>query len=284
MADDYEIVDLGVDWVTATATTKASTNALWNSGMRWMIDEHKQGNDKRLWNFKGYDGFKSGAVAVGARPDSVIVRISGGLARQHFEEAFRVCTNISRLDQQVTVRSKRQAGKVISSCYRRALCKSRQSNRGPSVSILKHSNGSATLYLGQRISEKFGRVYDKGAESQLPVMQGAVRFEYEAKGSVALLEAKALAKSGNAPHHILERVSKFALDRIGRLEWMSAKTQTIVLHRAATDKERSLEWMRVGVRPTALRLAELGWAQEVLDCLGVDEIARYLPARLKRRA
>lgn len=284
MADTYEIVDAGVDWLTATATTKQSRRRLYNAGLEWMEDEHKQGNERRCWDFKGYDGFKSGAVSVGTRHDSSIVRISGGLARQHFKEAFKLCTNISRIDQQVTVRPTRSPGQVISSCYRRALSKSRKTNSGSTVSILKHSNGSATLYLGQRVSERFGRVYDKGAESELPVMQGCVRFEYEAKGSVGLLEAKCLAASSSPQDHVIERVSRFVQDRIGRLEWNSANPQTFVLHRGATDYDRSLKWMRECVGPTAKRLAAHGLAAQVLDCLRVDEIISMLPERQRRRA
>jgi hypothetical protein len=284
MAETEEIVDIGVDWITATATTKTSKQKLWNCGMRLMKDEHRQGNEKRVFEWRGYSGLKSGGVSVGTRDDSSIVRISGGLARAHFAEVYRCCTNVTRLDQQVTVRSDRHPQKVIADAYRRALKTSKKSKHGPQVTILKSSNGTSTVYLGARVSEKFGRVYNKGEESQLPVFDGCVRYEYEAKGDQAMLEIKHLMSSQSLDHAIHERLSWFIKARTGRHKWMLANPQTIVLHRPSRDYARSLEWLRASVSPTVRRLIVAGYAEQVRNCLSIEELDQALSWQRKRRA
>lgn len=270
MAADWKIVNAGVDWVTCTGNTEQSRKRVFNLGMRLMDQELKRGNERRVWSFEGYKGFKAGGIQVGARESGSVLRITGGLADEHFNKAYDVCDNVSRLDLQFTARVDRAPAKVIACEYRRALKHSRSLKRGPTVDIWKSSNGSATCYLGQRVSERCARIYDKGRQSLLPVLDGCVRYELELKGAAAKLFSAHLANSRSRRRFAVDQVLQFVEIRGCRPELTGANLQTIVLHRPAADCARQLQWLRDGVRPTVQRLIAAGLEDAVLNCLGLE--------------
>lgn len=274
MASDgnSETIDVGIDYLTVTGTTRQSKQRVYNFGMRLVDQERKRGNDRRLWNWKQYDGFKSGSVSTGTRDDSAIVRIAGSLAREHYREAFDAGTNCSRVDTQVTVRPGVDAQRWISSEFKRALAWSNTLRKKPAVQMLWSNNGTATIYLNKRVSDQFGRIYDKGRESLLPVLDGCVRYEVEYKGDQAMHRLKSLVSS-STPHSVIcSDLHQFFKLRTCRPPWKPEGTQTLVLHRIPTDQSRQLQWMRECVSPTVRRLVECGLAQEVYDCLSLADV------------
>jgi DNA relaxase NicK len=281
MPDSDEVVDCGVDWLTVTANTKSSIIRLLDYSHNAMRDEREAGNEKRGFSFKGYEGFKCGGISYGARSDSALLRVSGGLARQHFTSAYHVATNCSRIDLQTTVRTKQSPNARIASAFKRALRHSRKLKRGPAVNLWRSSNGTATLYLGQRVSERFGRVYNKGAESLLPVLEDCVRYEVEYKGDMAMHQFKQLANTRSPALFINSEVHRFFRARACPPEFKPENTQTNVLHRMATDQRQQLEWIAKCVRPTVQRLCASGLAQEVYDCLQLGEVMLALEQKNK---
>jgi len=274
-----EVVDAGVDWVTITATTKSSALRLLEYGHSAGVSEQAQGNEKRDFQFKGYNGWRVGAVSYGARPDGAIFIARGGLAREHYRSAFEAGTNCSRIDCQVTVRSPVPPERQILNAYKSALKFSRTLRRGPRVDIHRSSQGSSTCYLGSRASEKFGRIYDKGNESLLDVLDGCVRYETEFKGAAALQQIKRVAYSKDPTHQCIREVSEFARIRHVPLELARTNPQTFVLQSRACDHQKSLDWIRLCIRPTVERLVDRGLAAEVYDCLNVGKILQALDTR-----
>jgi len=283
MASDWPIVDAGVDWMTCTGNTRSSRARLFAVGMRMLSGELSAGNEKRVWSFEGYKGFKSGGVQVGARPESAVLRLTGGVANEHYREAFSACDNVSRLDLQFTARVDHEPTKVIAGEYRRALRRTKNHLRGPSVDLWKSSRGSATLYLGSRASERCARVYDKGNESSHEAMVGCVRYEIELKGHAALHWTKVLVAEVYPRPWIVAQVVQFVESRGCAPRVNCRQCETIVLHATATDTARSLEWLRIQVRPTVARLLKAGLRQEVLDCLTIHPVGLTAPASSRRK-
>lgn len=266
-----ETVDVGVDYFTITGTTQSARQKVWNFGMSIVDQERHRGNVRRLWNWKAYQGFHCGSAEVGHRDDSAIVRVAGGLAREHYRKAYEVCTNCSRIDAQVTVRADREPQKLIASEFKRALKWSEGFDRKPAVDMHWSNNGTATAYFNKRVSDRFGRIYDKGAQSSLPVMDGCVRYELEFKNDVALWQLKSLATS-DSPHRTIARdLSHFFRFRKCLARWNPAGRQTLVLQMPAADRERQLEWIAKSVRPTVERLIADGELHRVINALGLSE-------------
>jgi len=114
----------------------------------------------------------------------------------HMETLLRDCANaggyITRLDL-----AKDSRGQAIDlpSIYQSL---ERQGNTGTARNWteLRSNNGGYTLYVGSRTSEKFIRIYDKAAESQLP-NELWQRFEIETKGVVARAISASLLNTAN---------------------------------------------------------------------------------------
>jgi DNA relaxase NicK len=282
MAEPQKVVDWGVDWLTVTGTTKKSRSELENFGLRLMREETAYGNESRPWSFKGYEGWRSGAVEVGTRSDSSIVRIAGGLAREHFTEAYHTATNCSRIDFQATVTNGVSPQEWIHRQFKRAYRWSKDFQKKPEVRMLWSNQGTGTLYLNKRVSEQFGRIYDKGEQSLVPVFEGAWRAEVEYKGAMAFHQLKNLVGACDRRSYLYQSLHRFFNVRTCQLELNPANIQTIVLHRPASDERRLLEWMRKCVRPSVQRLIAAGRLQEVIDSLELPKSAEASKTKLKR--
>lgn len=282
----FEIIECGVDWITATAKHKQSIRRLWNEGHRQIQNETRQGNEKRLWSFNGYQGFKSGSVQLGRRADGVCVRLSGGFANEKWRRIFEQCDNVSRLDLQVTVKTSGDPIREIGRVYREASKHSRKLKRGPTVSTFRTSRGSSTVYLGSRQSDNFGRCYDKERESGLDYYQGCVRFEREVKNDLALHLCAALYEELAPTPFILAQVGKWYLNRGVSHRWSGQSPLFIKSPARATDSSRQLRWIRSAVAPTVARLIARGLHAEVLDALNLRRTASGHAAvlRLKKTA
>lgn len=282
----FEVIECGVDWITATAKHKQSTRRLWNEGYRQIQNETRQGNEKRLWSFNGYQGFKSGGVQLGRREDGVCVRLSGGFANEKWRRIFEQSDNVSRLDLQVTVRTGKEPLHEVSRVYREASKYSRSLKRGPTVSTFRSSRGSSTVYLGSRQSDNFGRMYDKERESGLDYYQSCVRFEREVKNDLALHLCAALAVASCTNDFILAQVGQWFLNRGVSRRWSGRSPLFIKSPPRATDSSRQLRWIRQAVAPTVARLISRGLQSEVLDALNLRRTASGHAAvlRLKKTA
>ena len=277
-----DVVDFGVDWFTCTGNTKASKARLCNLGARLIKKEAGYGNTKRNWHFEGYEGFKSGGVAVGTRSTGSIVVCSGREARDYWRECFDACDNVSRLDIQYTARAERSPAYTINRSRREALRHAKTLRRPPKVSLWSEHGGSNTLYLGKRVSENFGRIYDKATESQSPVFQGCVRFEREVKGNLALQLSKYLYPQRTHRDRILAEVQGFMQRRGVPYVGTADKLKLLNSPRRKTDIARKQQWLKEQVRPTVQLLSEYYSIEDIANWLGLSQLKQTNLKLLKR--
>jgi hypothetical protein len=263
------IVQVGVDWLTCSATRRASARRLTAIGRRILSAEERRGNIRKLWHFSGYDGLHCGGVQVGERYDGACVRLTSGLADDHWLAAYQEADNLSRIDLQVTVRYGRDPRQIISQHYREALCFTKRHPRGATVDLWKSSNGSSTLYLGQRCSDNFGRIYDKGRESKVDTLRNCVRYERECKGDVAKAMGHLLARSRNRKPQIVAEVSSFITARGVSQGFALSPMTSIEVPAKISDHDRLLSWLTVQVSPSVKQLIAAGRYNEVLIALGL---------------
>lgn len=240
-----------------------------------MGSEERRGNEMRPWSFAGYEGFKCGSAQLGTRHDGTCIRISSGVAFDHWLEVWHAAEKFSRADLQLTLRVDGPPSRTISSVYHRALHHSRKSKRGPTVSLLKSSNGTATVYLGRRVSDVFMRCYDKGAESGLDHYENSVRFEVELKGDACLPVVRHCASSTRplltAAGYVLGQYSKRGVS----ISLPAKPSYAISVPRKRSDIEKKLRWLETSVRPTVQLLIALGHSVDVrrsLDWSGASPI------------
>lgn len=272
----------GVDWVTLSGMGGDTTEELaWRSD-RLLQEEFRQGNNKRPWGMSGFNGFKCGHVQYGWRGKEVMVRLGGDVAAEHWRDLYRVSDNCSRIDCQVTVNNGEDPGVIIRRAYQRARAWARGQPKGGGVSILETTNGPSTIYFNRRVSDRFGRIYDKGAQSKLEAYQGAVRWEVEFKNRSAKIVSTTLAASDRDEAQCVEVVDGFMSKR--RSSWhprklsqsktsavptLSSEHMTRPMFKSLSDADRQLTWLRHNVSRTVQDLLERGLGEETLSALGL---------------
>ncbi len=272
-----EMVDCGLDWCTFTAPNPNLGLNLASHAEKFIRAEELRGCIMRPWTMAGYEGFNCGQVAAGIRAEGGIVRLSGSMAQRHWKEFYDKAKGCSRFDAQVTYRYADLPGRVIAAAFNGAHRKRKRDGRGATVSIWREAGGASTLYLGKRVSNRFGRVYDKGAESGLACYANCVRWELEVKGNMAWSNIVDLA----------QRTEQFADDECQAAQktiihaWLmdyfgcrgilpESTTVELALVTSASvksDLHRRLDWLRTQVRPTVESIASLGFAADVFTTL-----------------
>ena len=154
-----EVLDCGVDYITATATRKPFIKDLYDVGYALLDSEALAGNSVRAWRGLGYAGKSSGSVSVGIGEQGAIVRLSSGVARDNWSEPFLCSTNISRLDVQVTVRSGVEASEVLRKHWKSIGRHRSKMARPVKAKMITTHLGAETIMLGSRASDRYGRIY-----------------------------------------------------------------------------------------------------------------------------
>lgn len=265
------VLDCGVDYITSTATHQPFIRRLYDVGYLLIESEASEGNSVRKWRGLGYAGTVCGSVSVGIGEQGAIVRLSSGVARDEWVKPFLCSTNTTRLDVQVTVRFGVEASVKLREHWE-AIGRVRQKMAKPQkAKLISDHAGPQTIMLGSRSSDRYGRIYDKGLESQLPELQGAVRYEMETKNIVASTLAKILAQEPLERARVIPPLLQWIQKRTGPLGLATYSAEGVPCpgkSRAGHDKIR---WIGTSVRPCVTELVRLGRLKEVIEALGLSE-------------
>lgn len=284
------LVSCDVDWITLTETRKGSRSRLQNLAVPLIEKEQQRGNQIRAWGMAGYEGLCAGQCQVGTGSQGAIVRLSSVLAAQKWRELCAHADGCSRLDLQLTVRHPTKVDHLIARHFRQASSYRREHGSVSTVSLFRSSDGSATLYLGKRISERFGRAYDKEKESTQPEWARCIRYELELKGDRASSALDHLRRTHTESSDSETSGTPAALASNGALQssWISSTVSgffrgrgvvlPIVTNPLSTtsdpapkaDLQRKLEWARKSLRPTVALFASHGKLSELLAALGLQ--------------
>ena len=112
----------------------------------------------KRWQWKGYDGYQGEGFRYGMRNEEGIVILSGLRASEDWQEFAVKARRCTRIDLAVTVTLKEKDTGLASRLYRSGV-----ERNDANLGYVERSIGGSTLYLGSRTSERYGRLYDKGA-------------------------------------------------------------------------------------------------------------------------
>lgn len=278
-----ELIDTGVDWYTGTLSDHKRIPKLVRKCALRIDSESAAGNDRRVWSQYGYEGFSCGGIRFGSRPDGFIVQLSGPTAQQHWREYFNICDNTSRIDLQVTVRYHTDTSQKIAQHYKSARRFHARGLTRRRVTILKSTDQSATIYLGSRQSNYFGRVYQKDRESGLDHYQNCVRYEMETKSDGARVLADTLYRHSSAEDAGVSIVTRFLKGSGINLPSLSHhQTALKCISRMRSDNYRRLEWLTLQVQPSVQHLLASGKIELVIEALGLTEYVRPLSGKSRK--
>jgi len=221
----------------------------------------------------GYKGLVAGPVFAGARQDGAILRCSGFTADKIIAIARPPTARCTRVDLALTVWLEQddpgRAGRAREQST--AVRESDPASKVKTITFIDGCGAGDTLYLGSRTSELFGRVYDKGRESNAPEYAFAWRYEVEYKG----LSARAfLAEWSTAVNRrawelgvVLSWFKDRGIEVPVQAESVACTRVEVPKHR--TDPEKTMEWLRTGVAPSVRRLLDYYDKESILKVLGL---------------
>lgn len=259
-----------IDWVTFTASKPPARQHFWNLGLELVKLAAAPDLPIRRWKWKGYDGQHAQGVTLGRRDDSDILQLSGPFADEHFDLVYSHADNVTRIDLAVTVKVEGDVSGIIDAHQREVLKWKQEKPRTLTVGCIYDEGKPATLYLGQRVSDLFCRIYDKHLESGRPDYEGCVRYEVEIKGAPAERTSAWLYSAGNRASCIRDGVYKHCVQRgltprFGGLDG-AVRINTI---RPVSDADSRLAWLSASVRPVVERLLAADRADAVIAALGL---------------
>lgn len=267
-----------VDWLTITCKGSENQNTLYQAAKEKMRQMRDQGNDLKAWKFKGYGGLQCQGYRWGIRPDSSILVLSGLDANENWAPALDLATNITRIDLAVTVRLDAPLPRYAEGIYETLAETPGIPESQRSFKFIKNQHGGETLYINSRLSDQYGRLYDKGRENpkKIDLPPGTLwRYEVEFKQDRANRIARTLqtcAKSGQlVDRAICETVQKwfFARGCPSLIYSTPGEGMSLALESRVTDDQATLDWLSVSVSPSVKRLCAKGKKRDVLMALGI---------------
>ena len=267
------LTSIGCDYITATASSPDYAQRLHSLASALFRHQSLIGNEPKAWGMAGFKGWKCGSVQVGTRDKEVIVRLSSDAAYISWSSLMDHAENVSRMDLQATIRIPDDVTKRIDGYKRRARRDSASSGNRKRVRWVQEHHGGYTLYLGNRQSNVFGRIYDKHAESKMVQHKACIRFEAQYQDKMALYVARELHRVPSPIPHIASYLCQFFQSRAVGLELPYDAGATYSCSRPRSDAEKNLEWLQKSVRPCILRLIDSGLGEEVYRALGLIDDA-----------
>lgn len=276
---NLELVSFGCDWITAVANEPESSGNLLESAAMLLHTRSQLGFKVRGWGMAGFSGFATSGVQFGERNNEAIVRLSSDVAHDYWRDFYALANTVTRFDLELTTRSDELAKRRVTRAYKQARRHCDGAPGHPNVTIISSTRGGTTCYLGQRVSDAYGRIYDKGAEAQTDAWSNCVRHELEMKKVLAAKCSADLFRSPSPQHTTISVVQGFFSRRGCPIPGFSAN-KSYSTYRPPTDTERQIRWLRNQVRPTVASLCDLNLLQIVLDNLGLsDKVLTYEECR-----
>jgi hypothetical protein len=267
--------DTVIDFLTVTFRCARE----WAESVKQIERFVDSGRKRRPWFFYGYSGCSNtteeGHLATGKGTRGGIVQASGEISNLLCREYDRWMPDkikFTRVDLALTFTLNRRLPLVRNAA---------EHPREDWTVVLPHANrGGGTLYVGNRKSNTFGRLYDKGAElnQRLPKRQPIEteylwRAELETKAERARAMFSGVVKaqaSGDLRGFIADTTLNWFSERGVYLPIIPDSSSIISVARRAVDDVRSLKWLHEQVRPCIWRLAENGKISAVAEALDVQ--------------
>jgi hypothetical protein len=240
--------------------------------MHLLAWEEREGEMRRYFGMKGYQGERCGRIRYGERADGRLVMLSGDVAHKELERGIALADNCSRIDLAVTVRQEPFDPDLERNTYTAYVLSPMREGKRARATLIQSDDSGSTFYLGSRDSELFCRLYNKQQESKDAHYTNCHRYELELKGDRAGETATRYANTVSQPDFTWCLVYDYLYQR-GITPIFGTQTD---LHltpgfRRRSDTDKQLEWLAHQVRPTVDRLREFGKAREAHSALWPDD-------------
>lgn len=261
-----------IDYYTCTTPSE-------KHGLNWMyiFNEHKNRimstgskvTTKRQW---GFDLTHIGGLSFGFNDINKMYLLvaSSADAQLTWQKVLPTAKNISRIDLALTFRVLGRLT-LVEDVWEEV-----KGNGGKiGYRTIQKSRGGATLYVGSRQSDQYGRFYDKHQESPDAYPEGTYRMEVEFKkprSKVVFDKLYKAMKSGkNDPKYIADTVVGWFLKRGVDLKLDVGKDAIpATVTKSLTSDKKKARWLRTAVAPTLVDLTGRNEYKLVAEALGLS--------------
>jgi hypothetical protein len=221
----------------------------------------------------GFQGHKTKGSFFGTRADDACLVLSGPGIAPLARKAITVASNVSRFDLQFTSWTNGDVPHIALDAYSAVKAERVQSGRTGGVSlVIAHPSGEC-CYVNRRVSDAFGRIYDKATEAKLGEPRTVWRYEVEYKRKMAKRVARRWAELEKPAEWTIGRVSQFFVDKGVPRSAIPRANLSISLDVAALDRDRrTLAWLQEVVRVTVRRQVFIHGLPTIIEALGLGEL------------
>ena len=268
-----ETVFSGVDWISATLGRDEIDNQTWLYDNLHALEEvQRYGNTYKRRSMLGFDGWESGGCFVGSNDTRHYSQFAGKYANDAYHFVDHPKVHISRIDLQITVKYSEELVKEGRYQYASAIHhnKGLPEHRRRKIHLYAGSDGSDTVYVGSPSSDVRGRIYNKAKQSNELSYERSWRYEVVYRNEYAnSMFRRVITAADAASTVILQEVLNWCRERgIIVLDVGNDGGNTVAPPKPPkSDVDRKLRWIRNQVVPTIRKLAELGYAEELMEVI-----------------
>ena len=268
-----QTVYCGVDWVSGTLEREEVDDQVWLYDCLHGLEQVQAiGNTYKRRFLMGFDGWESGGCFVGSDEKRHYAQFAGKYANDAYTYLNHPKVHISRIDLQITVQYDIELIKEGRYQYASAIHhnKALPEYRRRKIHLFAGSDGGDTIYVGSPSSLMRGRLYNKAKQSGDPQYDRSWRYEvvYRNKHADSMFRRVTDATDANTAIIIPAVATWYSERGIEILQLGATGTYTAQApHASRSDVARKLAWIKNQVVPTIRKLAELGYAEELMEVI-----------------
>ncbi len=266
-------VSAGVDWISGTLGREELDDQSWMSDCLYALsDIQALGNTYKRRSLLGFDGWECAGCFVGSNDTMHYAQFAGKYAHDAYKYLEHPKVHISRIDLQVTVQYDIELLKEGKYQYARAIHhnKALPEHRRRTINLFAGSDGGDTVYVGSPSSDQRGRIYNKQRQSLDNAYKHSWRYEAVYRNTYASsVFRRIIATSDALDTIIVPTVVEFFRERGLSILGLGDRSGNVIeMERTPpSDVDRKLRWIKNQVIPTIRKLAELGYAEELMETI-----------------
>ena len=264
-----------------TVTSKSVAGRAMIAGIYSMFsDESENLAFSKNWQALGYKGYQCDSVRYGKRLDGSALFSTGGDAMKitHIliNDYDYTSLHTSRVDVCIDVCLAKPLRGWLRGLRENSDFKDLHAKEKRETKLIESSTGD-TLYIGSRVSGRYGRIYDKSLA--YGVALGYVyRFEIETKKLVAPALFKRLFPEqedstyswDNFPYRVRGIIQSQMLAWGINIKLSDKTSEVIKAETRISTVESQLQWLSRSVAPMISKLSQAGYKQEAFEAIGLN--------------
>lgn len=262
-----------MDWISATLERAEIDDQVWLSDcMHALYGVQAYGNTYKRRSLLGFDGWETGGCFVGSSDKRHYAQFAGKYANDAYRFIEHPKVHVSRIDLQVTVQYDIELLKEGRYQYARAISHNKDipEFKRRKINLFAGSDGGDTVYVGSPSSSVRGRIYNKEKQSGENAYKRSWRYEVVYRNEYASnVYRRVFHEDTTSADFILQEVVAWyrerGVDILGVGDRGTAPLSPPKLPKS--DVARKLQWIHNQVVPTIRKLAELGYAEELMNVI-----------------